>query len=475
MAKRKAAQESISLDEAFESSLEQVYKVNGQDVATGGSEQLMCISLPMPALAPRFLFQQDGLPLERFILLDGRQESGKSALGYEMIRWNRLCGGKGKIIEVEEKQSPELCLSINRYDHKAYSTAYCETMQDWHKSLTFWIQHFAKLLGGDPSAPKSRPGVGKIAPVLFLVDSIMAAVGESTMDEIEKVGHGQRRFASDTGLLSEYMKAFTKWLRSYPFTVVGINHLKPTQDSRGFQVRNMPGGKAPGYHASIDIEVLKKGEGQRARDRFMDLTLRLQKNSVGSKGEINVEMTWFIDYDNPLDDGQCLQHTRFEWEAASIGLLLDCVDKLGADRSKRLQELVGIRQVGPKAAKKVACDALGITEEDALSWREAGTVLEDKLKSDKEFRDRLYPVLGILRRRLFVPGVCYDKQLAAARADAAGLCRKQSEAASRVEAAVRVALPTEDVRQRFDAIDVESRATADPFEVTDEVTRELTL
>ena len=91
MAKKK--QVESSLDDMFEVSLEVAQNKYPDLVYTGGEESM---TLPVPGLAPRVLLQQEGWPLSR--LLDGKKESFKSSLGYEIIRWHRLQAGKGQIM-----------------------------------------------------------------------------------------------------------------------------------------------------------------------------------------------------------------------------------------------------------------------------------------------------------------------------------------------------------------------------------------
>lgn len=427
MARKKTAESAPpDLDSALHEAVEWAQRKFPKGIVTGGEEEARCMCLPVPALAPRVLVKQEGFPMGRFYLLDGAQESCKSAFGYEMIRWTRLLHGKGKIIEVEDKRSPTLCLSINKYDHKAFTVQYCDTMQDWNSALTYWIHEFIDIMDGvkGSKTKRNRPGIGRIAPVTFMVDSIMSAVGDDTMEEIKDEGHGKRRFASDTALLSEFMKVFTKWIPEYPFIVVGVNHLKPTQDARGFQVRHMPGGKAPGYHAALDIEMTRLQRDARqlaGGHEYIPLRLKTQKNSTAPKSEIEVDFRWYTDFDHPTESGECLQISEFDWDSASIQCIFDAMGKGGTDIAKRLRDVTGLRSVGKSEGKRVASDVLEITEDDPLNYAEAGRKLEEKIQADKSFRDLLYPLLGIQRRYLLKPGIDYREQID----EACGVAREE--------------------------------------------------
>lgn len=417
MARKKTAESPVNdLDSALESALDAASHSFPGNVWTSTGDQARCLCLPVPALAPRVLVRQEGFPIGRFYLLDGQKESCKSAFGYELIRWTRLLGGKGKIIEVEDKRSPTLALSINKYDPKAFTTHYCDTMQDWNSALTYWIHEFIDIMDGvkGSKTKKNRPGIGRIAPVAFLVDSIMAAVGDDTMEEIKDEGHGKRRFASDTALLSEFLKVFTKWIPKYPFIVAGVNHLKPTQDHRGFAVRHMPGGKAPEYHAALDIELKRMQSDASALvggREFIPLKMKVQKNSTAPKGEINVKFWWYNDYEHPTESGEALQISWFDWDAASIDCIFDAMGTGGVEMAQRIKEVTDLHFVGEKGKGLIASDVLEITEDDPLNFTEAGAKLEDKIQSDKSFRDALYPLMGIQRRTLLKPGVDYRDQI----------------------------------------------------------------
>jgi RecA/RadA recombinase len=413
--KKKEPTSNYDLDEAFEAATEQARELFPSRIYTGSEESMRAICLPMPALAPRVLFQQEGYPLGRFILLSGPKESCKSACGYEFLRWHRLQKGRGIIIEVEDKRSPELCQSIMNYDPKAIQIHRCTTMEEWNSALTHWLDTVKMLMDGDPNAPKARPGRGRMAPFGFMVDSIMSAVTEGVMHDIEKEGHTGKRYALEAGQLSDYMKAFTKWLSDYPFSVIGINHVKPGQDRYGNPVHNMPGGKAPGYHASLHVEMTRVGKQWRMADGTEGLHLKMDvlKNSSAPHANIEVDMVWKMDVDNITASGECLQRTYFDWETASIEILNKWLEDSGRDIKRKLSDLVDLHC--NKTTQKVWSTQLGISDDSPVSYREGGLILEEKIQSDKSFRDNLYPLLGIRRRPLYRPGPDYREQMQEAR------------------------------------------------------------
>ena len=414
MAKRKAAQpkEESGWDDALEAAIGEAKKLFPGRVYTGSEESMRSICIPIP-FGMRYALQQEGYPLGRFALLDGPKESCKSAFSYEIIRWHRRQQGKGVVIEVEDKRSPELCPSILEYDERAVEVHRCETHQEWQSALTFWVEKIRMLMDGDPKAPKARPGKGRIAPFAFVVDSIMAAVVEEVMKHVSEEGHADKRWALEAGQLSDYLKICTKWLSDFPFSLVGINHLKPGQDRYGNPTRNMPGGKAPGYHASLDVEMNPVGkQWKSAKEEGKTLRLSVMKNSSAPHAEIEVDMVWYIDYENPTEGGECLQRTFFDWGTAAIEVVRRVLAEPGTDRKRRLNDLLELHLTDK--SKTCWSPVLGISQDSPLSYREAGVVLEDKIDSDKTFRDLLYPLVGIRRRTMYAPGTDFRDQMSVA-------------------------------------------------------------
>lgn len=410
MAKRKKIEQPESAwDDALDAAINEAKRLYPNRVYTGSEESMRSICLPVP-FAVRCLLQQEGFPMGRFVLLAGPQESCKSATSYEIIRWHRRAMGKGIIIEVEDKRSPELCQSILDYDERAVEVHRCETMEDWNSALSFWLDKVKILMDGDPKAPKARPGKGRIAPFCFVVDSIMAAVVEDVMANVQEEGHTGKRYALEAGQLSDYLKVATKWLSDYPFSLIGINHNKPGQDRYGNPVRKLPGGKAPGYHASLDIDMNRVGkQWKSASEEGITLRMDVMKNSSAPHSSIEVDMVWYIDYENPTDAGECLQRTFFDWNSATINVIRKAMQDPGVARRKKVDELIGLHCT--EKSQMCWSEQLGIPDSDPVSYREAGRILEAKIDSDQSFRDALYPLMGIRRRVLYKSGIEYREQM----------------------------------------------------------------
>ena len=78
-------------------------------------------------------------------------------------------------------------------------------------------------------------------------------------------------------------------------------------------------------------------------------------------------------------------------------------------RRKKLEELIGLHCTD--STKKCWSDQLGISEDEPVSYFEAGQNLEKKIESDQAFRDALYPLMGIRRRVLYRSGIEYREQM----------------------------------------------------------------
>jgi hypothetical protein len=239
----------------------------------------------------------------------------------------------------------------------------------------------------------------------------MAAVVEDVMANVAEEGHTGKRYALEAGQLSDYLKVVTKWLSDYPFSLIGINHNKPGQDRYGNPVRKLPGGKAPGYHASLDIDMNRVGKQWKMADGTEGITLRMDimKNSSAPHASVEVDMVWYMDIQNPTEAGECLQRTYFDWDTAAIEIVRKVMVEPGVTRRKKIEELVGLHCT--EKTKMCWSEQLGIPDDEPVSYAEAGKLLEAKIDAEPAFRDALYPLMGIRRRVLYRPSTDYREQM----------------------------------------------------------------
>lgn len=424
--------------------------------------QLIC--LPMPGLAPRFLVQSDGWPLGRFTLIDGVQESCKSAFMHEIGTWHRNLGGHYHVIETEHKDGSELRHSFFNYDSNAWSLTKVGSQDAWNQAFFFWIKQFKNAMdgydremtedelkkeaqrearkqkeeedGGIIKQPKYRKnekpptkkvkvaGAGRRAPVCLGVDSISAVVIDSIADEMLKTGMPELNHPQGARLLSDFFKVAPKQLSGYPISFMAVSHLREKPIPHSFKKERITtGGAAPKFQMTTEIEMqrTKDDESHRSHPEFgeihsISLKLIVRKNSLAGHEFINTEMVWYKDpYDLDPRTRERRQKSYFDWATASIELLIDCSAAgdagkgFSGGRARQVRELIDIHKDSDK--RKMWSKTLGIGKDDQLSYFEAGQVLERKIQADSEFRHQLYELLGIRQRRLFEPGVEYLQQI----------------------------------------------------------------
>ncbi len=411
-------------DAVFESVTTAQQKEYPTGVFSGGAEAMQIVCLPVPSFAIRFLLQQEGWPLGRFVMVVGEQESCKSAFVYEVIRWHTLvANGGGVLINVEAKDSPELLRSIIGYETPRLRIQKCRSLQEWNAALRMWVDGFKVAMDGYNGAG-GKPRVaaqGRKAPVCFGIDSLMAALPDKLIEKIDKEGASTKHFADAAQLLNDYFKYINHEIDGYPFSLIGINHMKPRDvpiPGTGIvkTERNIAGGYALKFHETAEIQMTRLSnpapgkEINRVADGEKGIELRLSvfKNSMAPHEKVDVDMLWHIDYEDRDPMGHFRQKTFFDWDAAAIELLAD-LSKGDGKVAKRLRAVIDLEV--DRDTRKVWCSELGIKQKDKLRYREAGAVLEAKLRDDPGFRDALYAETGIRRRYLFQPGIDYLEQV----------------------------------------------------------------
>lgn len=432
---RKRQAESIyspqdtNYDNLFEAVLSEAKKNYPGSVYSGGEEESLLICLPLPALSLRYLLQQEGWPLSRFVMIVGEQESGKSAFLYEIIRWHRLCKGFGAVVDTEFKPAPDLLWSILNYDYRACAYEKFKTLDGWTNGLNSLIQLFKDKMDGD----SQTKGFGRVVPVCFGIDSLTATLDEKEYNKLVADGTPSKHFAVTALLLNDFIKVVTKELDEYPFTLIGINHLKPSTTMQGIPVRNIAGGKGLRFHQAMEIEMKRKtsinpgSKNQISRNESvgtvegLEVQLSIMKNSNAPHEQISVELLWYIDFSTKVEKlyidpnsgeqkrvFEYPQRTFFDWHSSSVEIILQIL-KSRTKQAKLLADVLVIE--GGDDRRYCWSPTLGVPKDSKISWREMGNLLENELQRNDSFRDSLYPVLGIRRRFMYQPGVDYRQQM----------------------------------------------------------------
>ena len=366
-----------------------------------GNDALIHV-LPVPALSTRVLFQNEGFPLARVYGFAGLQASYKSTFLAEVMRWHRLCGGKGILMEAESKPTPELRNAILNYDANAVRVEDCHSLEDWQQKTTFFTMDIQKRfsMSGMP---------GRTVPICIGVDSLMGKASRETVKKIKERGHASRRFAIEAGSVSDYMKAYPQMMQEWPFTFIGISHYKPSFDDIGNPVVNIPGGYAMKFHASVILLLDRVGSvKQKANCKVQTIKIHPYKNSYGAEDmRINVDISFW----NQNVEGVDRLYGRWEWWDATTRMLNE---GWGWTKTKseyllpKIKEVIDIHEksMGNKG-KGYWSNRLSIPSSNPISGHDFGYALEHH----PEVLAELYPILGVNRRPFFQPGVDFQQQL----------------------------------------------------------------
>jgi hypothetical protein len=425
-AKAESENTNAFVDDVFSKAIADVGKKKGDEGVAIGHERL--IVLPVPALSFRYLIQNEGLPLGKFYQFVGIEASFKSTMLAEVMRWHRLCGGFGVLAEAESKPTPELRNAIMRWDVNAIRVEECEALEDWQQILSWYTTSLQKRFS-------AASGPGPIVPVCLGVDSMMGKMCRQTIKKIEEKGHASLHFASEANLIKDFMGTFPQKLTNWPFTMVGVNHLKMGTDDNGLPVRNVPGGGAIKFQKAAEIEIGKIGRvEEKSGYKEARLIMQTYKNSYGAE-RIKTQVKLRLWYQNDAPEGDepiHRLHGMFMWHTATVDLLFQGLGMTKTTQARTLPKIKEVIDIHEKAGgtrgKLYWSDRLGIASADAIEPELFGYMIEQ----NHELLAQLYAVLNIQRRPFFQAGVDYMKQRdeyahVALQAEAAEVAVKRAE------------------------------------------------
>ena len=361
------------------------------DTFIGKESQRVMIGLPLKAFSLRYLFQNTCFPLSRMTELYVAPESCKSAMLYEMFRWHVSAGGGYLLNLAEPRDSPDLRSSIIGHEADTiFPTVTCNSVEDWQQSITEWLKKSRTTFSESGSCP---------FPAAIGVDSITGVTTRSDITDIWEKGHASIGYAKSANIINTYCKFVFSELRVWPYSFIGVNHMKVSKDARGFLERKIPGGQALDFYATFKIRMHKKGDIDRLDESGRLIELTMEKNSLGTAGErrsIDVPMKW-----NFAENG--VQATWWDWNEASLAL----INELTGVRKNRILEVTGIRNLS-KSTRTGDSPKLGLVK---ASWSELGAAIEENEEMVKE----LNVIHGIRERKPFEAGVPYSVQMADAK------------------------------------------------------------
>lgn len=363
------------------------------------------IGLPLPAFCLEYLFDNITLPLEKVIGIRGLPKTKKSGLAFEMYRWVRLfCGGVGSLLEHESKFHPSWAASIIGYDEvKSLGYIECGSIDQWQTHLQTITEMMKKRMVGT----KTEPGLGTGFPFMAIVDSIMGKSTQETQDKVASRGSLTRNFPAEALNIKNFMQAFPQKMVGWPFSLVFVNHLKPSTNDQGITVDNMPGGYGPQFQLAFDIKVRRMKDIHLAKVDGTTLMLELMYSSYGQdRRKFPVDCVWQTDrIHDPISGAPYRQRTVWNWHKATVDLMLTTL--ADDSRGKEAKAVIGLQ---PAKGKTCYAPKLGVPKTAPVKYQEMG----QRIKASRETMDAWREIFGIKQCKVFRPAVDYTQQKKAA-------------------------------------------------------------
>ncbi len=285
----------------------------------GAEIEELVIGLPLPSLSLMYLFDSNVFPLGKSVIFAGRPSSSKSSMGFEILRWFTEASGYGQIDECEgAKISPSLLKSITREGFKRIQVNICKTIDEARQKIVWALEYMKK---NDPK---------KTIPFAAVWDSLSGSTTESMVEKV--MGDEEmnaRAFPENALYYSKVMPVLNGQIALWPFTLIGINHLKekPAGMPGMPPTKTMPGGDNPRFMAGYVFWMERIGTEQRMT-RLVDgevvscpteirkLSIQCAKSSFGTDcRSIPVDFMWYHD----KDTGE--QVSLFDWDSSTAQLL----------------------------------------------------------------------------------------------------------------------------------------------------------
>jgi len=266
--------------------------------------------VPLDNIALEYLLCSTVLPMERVYALSGPWGSGKSALGYDLMRRVVADGnGMGSLIETENKSAVDFMRSFMGSSADLIRVHRAKSMEDGQ----------ARFIHETGIYQAAVPN--KDIPFILVLDSLVGNKALETVAKINKDGFADRSFSKEALIISSFFGALNDKLIGYPIMFVFTNHEKEKisdQPIYGSKIRN-PGGAAPDFHSTYHIRCVKTGSFASKLDQGFAMKLTTKKCSMGSdKRSIEVDLKWRYEADA---EGHATQISMFDWNKSTAELL----------------------------------------------------------------------------------------------------------------------------------------------------------
>ncbi len=401
---------SLGKDSMLSAAIDTVSKKHSRVDQMAGSPKVLNHVLPVPALATRYLLQNEGLPLGLVYHLAGPPAVFKSTLGIEFGRWHRDLGGAIIVCGAENKDTPDLRNSILDWDETAVIYRDCEFIEVWQSTIMDYVNAIKNKLEKTPD--------GYIPPVSFIVDSYMGKLPKRLYDQVIKEGYATKHFGEAAALIGDWLSAYSSRVQNMPFTLIGINHLKEKIDPTSYvKTYTTPGGQFLKHQNVTEITVRRGKTERKEQDdipyHITDLRLKTTKNSRGAENkQIILPLKQWNEYDEEAETIRL--YSLFEWHEATMQLLSDGAGMAAAESKillPKIKELINIKALSSRKKGEVDlrywCPELEVPQSDAMFAYDLNLLLENNSK----MLAALYTVLGIARRPFFDINLPYEEQL----------------------------------------------------------------
>lgn len=364
------------------------------------------VGLYIPHLCLRYLFCSTILPFERTLLAFGPPGSSKSSFLYWIYSLFLDNNGKYMHLDIEDKDTPLLRLSLTKFNRKDGRVSRCESMDHF--------QSETKKAFDTMTSVCAKSKMGKRVPFVVGIDSLTAKMTEDAYKTVDKAdGVTGRRFADEARSLSDWFKVEPNYLIGWPFMLVGIRHDKPYKDANtGRDMHKAPGGTAPRYNATYEIllQKVKKLKANASGWEGHRIKMTSDKSSNGSdQRKIEAEIAWspgtFVDKNG---NSRPTQRTRWAWGKATVQTL-EVLQSAGGPFGRAVDDLLGLRRI---TGGRYLAPGIGVKGDDnALKPAELAKLIE----GNKDLLKELEPRIGIGAGVEFAADGEFDAQIAEAR------------------------------------------------------------
>jgi hypothetical protein len=393
MAKRKAinaAKAEAAGDDIFNAMMFNVSaKMGTKKVMTQMETERRICGIPLPSIALAYALGNDVLPFNRVLLVNGLQASGKSSFLTDVSRWFALCGGASLNIQNEGKDYPDIRAGIYQFNEALMGrigVAETTQCQEWQKAVTEASASLRKAL-------EKWPSDRSLLPLFAYVDSF---TGTDTMKELEKIsdtGSAQRGYSEIALLITKYMQSVPDLVVDLPLILAGVQHLKLSTDKQGLPVRTTPGGAAPKFYETFEIEFSRGKVIDNAHDGGVNTKLTTRKNSMGDYPRtIDVIYRWYDEIDQAT--GRNRRYFIWDWYDATIQLYT-AIERKSKTKHKELMDVCDVR---PVSGRRAWSHTLSIPKDSPVSYTKLGEILEHQYP---HLHKDIYNVLGVQMRRRF--------------------------------------------------------------------------